>query len=266
MTEDPEPTFDVCIRVLGPIEATGNHDGAAMKPRPKSLDMAVLLALHRPGYTAAQIKGFLWPKGDPYPSTFHAAVSGARAWLRRVADENLIPYAADDQPGAALADAAWSDVAGGMARYLLAPCVGTDWDRFQWLERNARGAAAADRLTEALALVRGEPLAGKEWGWALLDTSKMCCAIGDAAHRLAQLRLETNDVSGARAAARAGLQGSPWDQLLYGDLMEASSMGGDPEGVEEARRELVALLGGEDLEIRFEVEAIYQRCRKQHAT
>jgi len=45
-----------------------------------------------------------------------------------------------------------------MTRYLSALSVGTDWDRFQWLKRNARGAAAADRLTEALALVRGEPL------------------------------------------------------------------------------------------------------------
>ena len=57
--------------------------------------------------------------------------------------EDLIPEAA---------------VAGSMTRYLLALSVGTDWDRFQWLKRNARGAAAADRLTEALALIRGEPL------------------------------------------------------------------------------------------------------------
>ena len=46
-----------------------------------------------------------------------------RAWLRRVPDEDLIPKTA---------------AAGSMIRYLLAGCVGTDWNRFQWLKRNAR--------------------------------------------------------------------------------------------------------------------------------
>ena len=253
--EDPEPAFDVCIRVLGPIDATGNHDGAAVKPRAKSVEMAVLLALHRTGYTAAQIQGFLWPKRAPARSTFHSTVSVARAWLRRIEDEDLIPKSAVD---------------GGMTRYRVALCVGTDWDRFQWLTRNARGAAAADRLTEALALVRGEPLTGAEdCAWALPIITEMRCAIGDAAHDLAQLRLEANDLPRATAAARQGLRGSPWDQRLYGDLMLAAHKAGNPAGVVDVWNELRARLEDEDddVDIRIdpEVRAIYERCSKRHA-
>ena len=251
--EDPEPNFDVCIRVLGPIEVTGNHDGAAMKPRPKSLDMAVLLALHRPGYTAAQIKGFLWPKRAPAKSTFHSTASAARALLRRVPDEDLIPNTA---------------VAGGMTRYRVKQCVGTDWDRFQWLKRNARGAATADRLTEALALVRGEPLTGAEdWAFTPPYITEMRCAIVDAAHKLAQLRLEANDLPRATEAARQGLRASPWEQLPYGDLMMVSHKAGNPSGVQDVWNELRARLEEEDGDVTIEpgVQAIYDRCGKRHA-
>jgi len=253
--EDPEPSFDVCIQVLGPIAATGNHDGGRGKaPRSKSMEMAVLLALHRPGYTAAQIEGFLWPKKPPARSTFHSTASVARAWLRRVEDEDLIPKAA---------------IGGGMTRYRVAPCVGTDWDRFQWLRRNARGAVAADRLTEALALVRGEPLAGEDWAWALPNVTEMRCAIGDAAHDLAQLRLEAKDLPRATEAARQGLLGSPWDQRLYGDLILAAHKAGNPAGVTDVWNELRARLEDEDddVDIRIdeEVRSIYDRCGKRHA-
>ncbi len=254
--DDPEPAFDVCIEVLGPIGVTGNHEGRRGKPpRSKGMEMAVLLALHRPGYTAAQIEGFLWPKKPPARPTFHSTVSAARAWLRRVKDEDLIPKSAVD---------------GGMTRYRVAPCVGTTWDKFQWLRRNARGAAAADRLTEALALVRGEPLTGgEEWPWTMPNGTEMRCAIGDAAHELAQLRLEAKDLPRATEAARQGLLGSPWDQRLYGDLMLAAHKAGNPAGVTDVWNELRARLVDEDddVEIRIDddVQAIYERCGKRYA-
>jgi len=143
--------------------------------------------------------------------------------------------------------------------------VGTDWDRFQWLKRNARGAAAADRLTEALTLVRGEPLTGAEdWAWVLPNITEMRCAIGDAAQDMAQLRLEAQDLPRATAAARQGLRGSPWDQRLYGDLMLAAHKAGNPAGVIDVWSELRARLEDEDddVDIRIDpdVRAIYERC------
>ena len=252
--EDPEPRFDVCIGVLGPIEAHGNHHGAGLNPRAKSKETVVLLALHRAGYTAAQIEGFLWPKRAPARSTFHTTISTARAWLRRVENDDLIPKRAVD---------------GGIARYRVAPYVGTDWDRFQWLVRNATGTAAVRRLTEALTLVRGEPLAGEDWPWALPNTTEMRCAVGDAAHRLAQLQLEAKDLARATEAARQGLKGSPWDQRLYGDLMLAAHKAGNAASVTDVWNELRARLQDEDddidINIDDDVQAIYQRCGKRYA-
>ncbi len=97
----------------------------------------------------------------------------------------------------------------------------------------------------------------------------MRCAIGDAAHDLAQLRLEANDLPRATAAARQGLRGSPWDQRLYGDLMLAAHKAGNPAGVVDVWNELRARLEDEDddIDIRIdpEVRAIYERCCKRHA-
>jgi len=173
--------------------------------------------------------------------------------LRRVPDEDLIPNTA---------------VAGGMTRYRVEQCVGTDWDRFQWLKRNARGAATADRLTEALALVRGEPLTGAEdWAFTPPYITEMRCAIVDAAHRLAQLRLEANDLARATEAARQGLRASPWEQLPYGDLMMVAHKAGNPSGVQDVWNELLARLEEDDGDVTIKpgVQAIYDRCGKRYA-
>ena len=262
---EAQPSFDVCIDVLGPIQIEGTHHGAEVRPRAKSKEMVALLALHRPGYTAAELKTLLWPGRPPSDLTFHKTVSAARAWLSRVEGENLIPRRT---AGGQVSDPFLvrgfevGELWGEFARvpYLLEPCVGTTWDLFQWQVDNARGPDTADRLNDALALVRGEPLAGDgDLTWAVADMMEMTDAIGDAAHLLAQLRLEAGDVEGAAEAARRGLRGSPWAQRLYGDLILAAHEGGDPAGMIDVWNELRARLEDDD-EINLEVRAIYDRC------
>lgn len=114
--------------------------------------------------------------------------------------------------------------------------------------------------------MRGEPLAGEDLpAEAMLTISDMSIAIGDAAHRLAQLRLEAGDVARAAEAARHGLRGSPWEQRLHGDLMLAAHQSWNPAGVTDVWNELRARLENNDIEIIAEVREIYDRCRKRHA-
>ena len=245
---DPEPTFEVWVRVLGPIEVDGKGFD-----RGKSRELAVALAL-RPGLTTAQLDELLWPGGGKVVgSTRNSTVSAARAGLRRTEKENLIPYGPVD---------------GGEFRYRLDPRVGTDWDLFRWLARQS-GPGEADRLTRALDLVRGEPLGAPPSGfvWAQEAIWEMRQAIADAAHRLAQLRLETLDLPRATRAARAGLLAEPWDQWLYADLMQAAEAAGNPAGVEAAYSELTRRLETLDNDDKphSDIEGIYRRCRnRQH--
>ncbi len=246
---DPEPTFEVWIRILGPIEV----DGKGFE-RGKSRELAVALALRRPGLTTAQLDELLWPGGGKVVgSTRNSTVSVARAGLRRTEKENLILY---------------GPVGGGELRYCLDPRVGTDWDLFCWLARQT-GPGEADRLTRALDLVRGEPLGAPPSGfvWAQEAIWEMRQAIADVAHRLAQLRLETLDLPRATRAARAGLLAEPWDQWLYADLMQAAEAAGNPAGVEAAYSELTRRLETLDNDDKPhpDIEAIYRRCRnRQH--
>jgi len=246
---DPEPTFEVWIRVLGPIEVDGKGFD-----RGKSRELAVALALRRPGLTTAQLDELLWPGGGKVVgSTRNSTVSAARAGLRRTEKENLIPYGPVD---------------GGEFRYRLDLRVGTDWNLFRWLARQT-GPGEADRLTRALDLVRGEPLGAPPSGfvWAQEAIWEMRQAVADVAHRLAQLRLETLDLPRATRAARAGLLAEPWDQWLYADLMQAAEAAGNPAGVEAAYSELTRRLETLDNDDKPhpDIDAIYRRCRnRQH--
>jgi len=246
---DPEPKYEIPFRVLGPPE----FDVPGSFSRGKARELLIALALNRDGLTTAQLDELLWPGTRVVGSTRNSTVSSARAALRRTEKEDLLPYRCVD----------------GQMRYVLDPVAGIqDWDRFRWLARNAIGAGEADRLTEALALVRGPSFGAPTSGWGCTHThvTEMVCSIGDVAHRLAQIRLAALDLPRATAAARAGLRASPWDQRLYGDLMETAEAAGNPAGVNAVWNELVRLL--EDLDNdqpHSEIEAIYRRCRdRQH--
>ena len=126
-------------------------------------------------------------------------------------------------------------------RLVLAPTVGTDWDRFV-----------------ALAESDGPSSGGRHWPWFEAGRSKDCgasdwpilegiapaieAAVVDLSGRLAGACLQLRDAQGAEWAARRGLVVSPYDERLYRMLMRAADAGGNPAGVDALMSELLALV------------------------
>ena len=117
--------------------------------------------------------------------------------------------------------------------------------------QKAPAEAARELLREALELVRGRPFehAGRSgYEWAHVDglVYEMEAAVADAAHRLAELCLDTGDADQAHWAVRQGLRASPGNEQLYRDQMHAANAAGNPAGVEAAWEELGRLAEEEE--------------------
>ena len=224
---------DLVVRVLGPVAITG---WAATPERRGVLEeLCCYLALHPGrGFTTAELLGAMWPvdgdRGEATPKTLHNYVSR----LRQAVGPDRLPDAV---------------TSGG---YRLTGAV-TDWAEFQRLTAEADGASGeeAGRLrSEALALVRGAPLAdasGVQYGWAFAGslTSTMTVAVRDCAHQLSVDRLTGNDPVGAEAAARMGLRATVDDEGLWLDAARAAEASGDRARQARVWRDVAAALGGD---------------------
>ncbi len=103
----------------------------------------------------------------------------------------------------------------------------------EWLGTDVAGAAAG-RLEQALSLVRGQLLDGRDPGrYAWLATGdfsyEVTALVADTAHRLSALRLAWQDADGAMTAARDGLRLAFADELLWRDLLKGAHATGDEE-------------------------------------
>jgi hypothetical protein len=122
-------------------------------------------------------------------------------------------------------------------RLRLGPGVRVDWQVFRALVAQAgavSAGAAAGFLEQALSLVRGQLLDGREPGrYEWLATDDFCyevtAFVADTAHRLSALRLAWGDPDGAMAAARDGLRLAFEDELLWRDLLHGAHATGDEE-------------------------------------
>jgi hypothetical protein len=158
--------------------------------------------------------GALWPKGAE-ASVRDAAIARVRTWLG--ADSAGRPNLLADDDG----------------RLRLGPEVRVDWWIFQELVRLSRTAPdEVALLGRALALVQGPPAQQAPRGrYAWLAAGRLArevpARIGDAAHRLSELRLGVGDAKGAAEAALAGLRGSADDETLWRDLLRAAHASGD---------------------------------------
>jgi hypothetical protein len=163
-----------------------------------------------------------------------------------------------------------SDASSGRG-YSLTGTV-TDWARFQALaveadaadrEADADPDAGANPNPEAIALRRralslvcGAPFStapSGQYGWAISGglADEMIVAITRCAHRLASDLLALGDLDGARQVVAKGLDVSPSEFDLLGDLYRVAGASGDPSEQRRVRTRITAVLGADDAQRLF---------------
>jgi DNA-binding SARP family transcriptional activator len=194
-------------------------------------ELVVYLAAHPAGVHPNVLAGALWPRGVT-DDVRDAAVARVRRWLGtdHTGEANLVT----DPDG----------------RLRLGSGVGIDWQEFRGLvaranQRSSDAAAAAASLEQALGLVRGQLLDGRDPGryaWLATDdfSYEATALVADIAHSLSALRLAWGDSDGAMAAARSGLRLAFNDEMLWRDLLRGAHATGQEQPLRAAVDELSA--------------------------
>jgi hypothetical protein len=225
----PDAVAPVEVSLLGPVSVTASGE---IEPDrlPLATEIVVYLATHPGGVHPNVLTAAIWPRGVT-EEVRDAALARVRAWLG--SDGIGRPHLAADASG----------------RLRLGSGVRVDWHVFCTLlaqaEQAAGGAREEARLTQALDLVTGPVLDGTErnrYAWIVTDALEyeVEARVGDAAHRLCELRLNGDDPWGAMDAARAGLRLVPDDELLWRDLLTAGHATGEEHQLRAAASEVWA--------------------------
>lgn len=211
-------------------------------------ELVMYLAAHPGGVHPNVLAGALWPRGVT-TEVRDATVARVRQWL------------GTDHRGQA------NLVTDPDGRLRLGPDVGIDWQVFRGLIAQAHQAAdaasAAASLQQALSLVRGQLLDGRDPGrYAWLTTSDFCyevtALVADTAHSLSALRLSWGDASGAMEAARAGLRLAFDDEMLWRDLLRGAAATGQEQALRAVIDEVSARVALDEVMARMapETEAL----------
>ncbi|CAM5612618.1 LysM peptidoglycan-binding domain-containing protein [Streptomyces diastaticus] len=208
------------LRVMGTVELTGLETTSRA---PKLAALAALLYF-RPGRDPETLCEAMGPNEPWSPATLNQRVRELRNRLG--SDPNGDPYvlrrSGKDSP------------------YALSQALTCDWG---WFEERAAAGLAVDgseglpELESALSLVRGRPLAGRDFGWALPQQQRMISRIIDIAHCVAVLRTvpgQHQDLDAARHAIMIGLEVESTAELLYRDWMRTEHEAGNRHGLRTA--------------------------------
>src|SRR5262252_2860856 len=174
----PDAVVPVEVSLLGPVSVTASGE---IEPDrlPLATEIVVYLATHPGGVHPNVLTAAIWPRGVT-EEVRDAALARVQAWLG--SDGIGRPHLAADASG----------------RLRLGSGVRVDWQVFCTLIGQAAGGREEDRLAQALSLVTGPFLAGTERGrysWIVTDglEYEVAARVGDAAHRLSELRLASED-------------------------------------------------------------------------
>lgn len=205
------------LRVLGPVTISGVGSSGH---GPKLAALAALLYF-RPDRDAAAVAEAMDPLSPWSPSTLRSRMSELRNALGSGADGELyVPRRA----------------------HRLSKAVRCDWTTFKELaERGlAAGTAGLPDLEAALALVRGRPLADRDYPWALTLQQEMITRIVDVAHTVATFHLGADrpDFDASRRAVAVGLEVEETAELLYRDWMRIEHALGNRPALHRAISEL----------------------------
>jgi hypothetical protein len=225
-TQPPPPTSageDVTVNILGPIEIGGLVRDLDQKPEQEVL---VFLALH-PGrqFTSIELRSRIWIEGrdEPTAGTFRNYLTALRKGLA---------------PGTV--------VRTGL-NYALTDAVTSDWARFGRVLEEADD--RAERLAEALDLVRGSPFEGafsgrnSPYAWAGDLSHQIEVAVEKAGHELTELSLDAGDLALADAGTARVLRCLPASVTARGDHLRLGSALGGPREVERRMRAAGQALG-----------------------
>ncbi|MCL1922920.1 MAG: LysM peptidoglycan-binding domain-containing protein [Propionibacteriaceae bacterium] len=182
------------LKLLGPIQLEGARGTPPLRAERSCLEYCGWLLAH-PGTTAlAMSQGLMVSEG-----TRRSNMSRLRSWLGH--DTVGKPYLPEAYSGRIWLDAA----------------VTSDWDRMLLLIGHGIEETTTPELMDALALVRGTPLADStpgQWHWAEEMRTDMVSLIRDIGVVATNRCLETGDIDKARWAASRALMAAPDDEKL----------------------------------------------------
>ena len=231
------------VLLLGPLELTGCK--RKQPRRQATAELIAYLATQRHSANRDELLEALWPGDDPRRSAarFYQAVSEARKLLGDAFRRNRDTYALDrDQ-------------------------LRVDLDELGRLRRDAEATTGDEQfalIEKALALFRGEPLAGIDALWAETEQRRLTALQADLLERAGRLRLDSGDAAGALECAEAAAVLDASNERPVQLAMEADAVLGRRDAVadryERLRRELDERFG---LEPGRETKAIYRQLLSQ---
>ena len=235
---EPEESEQVTTRVVPEVKMLGTLriDGLDVDfPLRRGTELVAYLIFHRHGVEADALMEALWPEEAPDYRRLNRHTSRTRITLGLGPDgEHLVSYVRD-------------------GRYRISPHLRSDTEQFAEHIRQAdrgKGAEEADHLQSALELVEGTPFtgAGNAYTWAHTDgiITHTIVAIDNAAHRLAQHALMSNDSEQATWAARKGLVATGACEECYRNLMRAAIAEGNHVALEAIYSELLAVIDADE--------------------
>jgi DNA-binding SARP family transcriptional activator len=231
------------VLLLGPLELTG-----CKKKQPRrqaTTELIAYLATHRRAASRDELLEVLWPGDNPRRSAarFYQAVSEARKLLGVAFRRDRDTYALDrDQ-------------------------LRVDLEEFDRLRSDAdatTGDAQLPLLERALALFRGESLAGIDALWAETEQRRLTALRADLLERAGRLHLYSGDAAGALEYADAAVGLDASNERPVRLAMEAEFALGRREAVVERYERLREELGERfGLAPGRETKALYRRLLSQ---
>jgi two-component SAPR family response regulator len=237
----------VSIALLGPA-AIAIRESEGRRLRSKARQLVVYLALHARGATTDELAAAVFPDlaEEPGRRRVWRSISDVRAELGDVFARSGDRYVLDRK------------------------VVAIDIDEFDILLAQAHNETDAVRerlLRQALALVRGDPLAGTDYPWAAGDVRHLRAKIVALLHELGELRLADGNATGALAAAERAIKFDADDESAQRLAMRAEAALGLRDAIVDRYERLC-----KELDTRFglepdrETRALYRRLLSQDAT
>jgi len=216
------------VLLLGPLELT--HCKRKQPRRQATAELIAYLAMQRRPASRDELLEALWPGDDPRRSAarFYQAVSEARKLLGDAFQRDRDTYAVDRER------------------------LRIDLDELDGIRVQVEAATGDEQralLEHAVALFRGDPLAGIDALWAAGEQRRLTALHTDLLERAGRLRLESGDASGALDFAEAAAALDASNERTVQLAMEAEFALGRREAVVE----LYERLRG-DLDSRFGLE------------
>lgn len=212
------------LGVLGPLTVNGQPGGLL----PAQAQLLVALALHsRDGLSNQRLCYLLGADADhPKPTgSLRQLIVRTRRQLGRPGDGRQ-----------------WIEHLGS-GQYGLHPGVSVDWNEFDSMATAGLADSDARPLSRALALVRGQPLAGCYYWWLDVATVESIRArIVAAADVLSGLALEQGDLGMATRACWAGLAADATAERLWRSLLRAQEASGNLAGLRETWNRCLAAI------------------------